>query len=341
MSGSWRESFRHAATAFISDFVAENPEYSLSLGEFDQGWTNHVALGSHEGQAVVFKYYSMPERWRNELFCLKHFAPTGFVPDVHETVDYQLIVMSFVPGMMPRKDGIDPEVLSSPEKLADLSHHLGQATGRLVATPLPTDSEGEFPPPGFVPYSPVGWTSDLKESIELFVELGRRIHSEVRAFADPVFLEYLALLEDQSRTIGEERKVLFHSDFDNFHVMDGRVQGFFDLESCRLGTESMQLSKALLACKQYGLDLDPFLAGYEEVTGSRSCADNHLRILAMEQLEFLILRICADGNWHGSDEDKERSERFASEAIPRLREEISQHRDAIDFSRWFPSLASN
>lgn len=338
VSESWRESFKQTATTFISDFVAENPEYSLSSEKLEQGWTNHVALGSYQGEAVVFKYYSMPERWKNELFCLKHFAPTGFVPDVHTIVDDQLIVMSFVPGTMPRRDGIDQEVLSSPEKLVDLSHHLGQATGALVATPLPTDSEGTFPPPGFVPYSPVGWTSDLKESIAFFVDLGRRIYREVRAFSDPVFAEYLDLLEEESKTIDDERKILFHSDFGNLHVMDGRVQGFFDLESCRLGTESMQLSKALLACEHYGLIRESFLTGYEEVTGSRSCADNPFRILAMEQLEFLILRICADGRWRGSDEDKNGSERFGSEAIPRLKKEISRHRHVINFRQWFPSL---
>ena len=142
MSESWREAFHQTAREFIADFVANNSGYSLSSEELTQGWSNHVALGSHEGEAVVFKYYSMTERWKNELFCLRHFAPTGCVPDVHAIVADQLIVMSFVPGTMPRRDGIDEKVLSNPDRLADLSRQLGQATGKLVATPLPTDSNG-------------------------------------------------------------------------------------------------------------------------------------------------------------------------------------------------------
>ena len=164
-----------------------------------------------------------------------------------------------------------------------------------------------------------GWTSNLRESIGYFVDLGRRIHREVSTFGDSVFDEYLNLLDYQSSSIDDERKVLFHSDFGNLHVLNSRIQGFFDLESCRLGIESMQLSKALLACEHYGLDRESFLVGYKEVTGSRSLAEDHLKILAMEQLEFLILRICADGSWRGSDEDKVASEQLGAQAIPRLK----------------------
>ena len=42
VSESWRESFKQTATAFISGFVAENPDYSLGSKELEQGWTNHV-----------------------------------------------------------------------------------------------------------------------------------------------------------------------------------------------------------------------------------------------------------------------------------------------------------
>ena len=336
---SWRVAFEWTAAEFVARFVAERPEYKLHPEPVIQGATNYVARGYHRDEGVVYKYYSTPERWKNELFCLSHFAPTGVVPDVHESVMDRLTVMSFVPGTMPRRDGIDEKVLSDPARRAHLSHQLGQATGKLVATPLPTDPEGRSPPPGFVPLPWFAWSSNLQEDIEFYVELGRGIGREVPAYSDPIYSESLALLEHEGRTIEGERKVLFHNDFGNLHVAEGEFQSFFDLENCRLGTESMQLSKGLLACQHYGLGRDPFLAGYEEATGSRSTADNHLAMLAMTLLEPL-LRITNNGKWSGSDGDKEMAERHATESMDHLREAVLLYREKIDVNRWFTSMAA-
>jgi hypothetical protein len=76
----------------------------------------------------------MAERWTNEVFYLQHFAPTKLVPEIHDVVHHRLVVMSFMPGTMPRRDGLEEIVRSSPAKQDDLSRQLGQATGKFVAS---------------------------------------------------------------------------------------------------------------------------------------------------------------------------------------------------------------
>ena len=159
------------------------------------------------------------------------------------------------------------------------------------------------------------------------------------ACGDPIYSESLALLEHEGKTVEGQRKVLFHNDFGNLHVEDGEFQSFFDLENCRLGTESMQLSKGLLACQHYGLSRGSFLEGYEEVTGDRSIAGNHLAMLAMTLLERL-LRITNHGRRQGSDGDGEMAARYATEEMGHLREAVLLYREKIDVNRWFPSMAA-
>ncbi len=334
----WRVAFEETAAAFIADFVVQSSEYSLDPEPVIQGATNFVTRGHHNGERVVFKYYSNPERWRNELFCLQHFSSTEIVPRVHHSITERLTVMTCVPGYMPRTDGIDDAVLSDPSRREDLGRQIGRVTGKLVSVPLPTDDDGLFPPPGFEPLPWFVWSTNLRGALEHYVELGKRIQREVPEYGAPIFTETLTLLAHQSEGIEGARKVLYHDDFGNLHISEGNFMGLFDIENCRLGTEAMQLSSGVGFCLHYGLGMEPFLEGYEEVTGNRSCGEDHLALLAMTQLQRII-RITDEGKWTGSEAAKEDTQRQAEGSLENLREAVLIYREGVDLNRWFPSLA--
>jgi hypothetical protein len=123
---------KDAAEAVFAEFVRERSEYSVDSSPLRQGGTNILVRAVREDSPAVLKYFATPDRWRNELFCLRHFASTGLVPEVYDTLPDRLIAMEFIPG----STRVDSNVVS-PEKLRHVSRQLGQAAGKLVGTPLP------------------------------------------------------------------------------------------------------------------------------------------------------------------------------------------------------------
>jgi hypothetical protein len=336
----WREAFYDEGRAYIARFVDDGADYVPHPVKIKQGWSHYVERGTYEGRDVVLKFFNMDERWQNELFCTRHFAATGLVPEIRATYGNRLIAMDYIPGTMPRQDGIDDSVLSNLEKRAILSRDLGQATGRISMVPLPTDSEGRFPPAGFVPFEPTGWFDDVVTGIDFYMDLARRIERQVPAYEVDLFAETLNLLEYARDRVADERRIMFLYDFGNLHVFNGRLQGIFDLESARLGTPSMQLSKGLACNTDYGLDREAFLSGYGEITGNHLDDGEHEILLAMQQLERLV-RVCKDGKWDGSDADKELAKQIAQSSLEDLRRSVDAYSPWIDLARWFPSLAKN
>lgn len=334
----WREAFYEEGRAYIERFVADGADYVPHSVKMKQGWSHYVERGTFEGLDVVLKFFNKDERWQNELFCTRYFAPTGLVPEIRATYGKRLIAMDYIPGTMPREDGIDDRVLSDPEKRAILSRDLGEATAKISIMPLPIGSDGTFPPPDFIPFEPTGWSDDVVTGIDFYIGLARRIEREVPAYDVDLFAETLTLLEYARDRVVDEPRILFLYDFGNLHVCHGRLQGLFDLESCRLGTPSMQLSKGLACTTDYGLDREAFLAGYSEITGSHPDDGDYEILLAMQQLERL-LRVCKGGNWDGSAADKQQAEQIAQNSLEDLRRSVDIYRPWIDLARWFPSMA--
>ncbi len=79
---------------------------------------------------MVYKYFRTEARWQNERFCLEHFRPTGYMPQVLITQP-RLIVMAKMPGT-----DLDTENLTAGQR-AELSMQFGAALGHLAAVPLP------------------------------------------------------------------------------------------------------------------------------------------------------------------------------------------------------------
>jgi hypothetical protein len=152
MSVAWRKEMHGAAIAEVARFVGDHPEYALDqpqpahvAGQLTCG-TNFVLWGHRREQPVVFKYYHENwggARWRNENFCLRHFASTGCVPTLYDAVPDRLLVMACLPGRFLNQEMAAGEM--DAQTLAGIGRELGKATGRLVNTPLPEITAGILP----------------------------------------------------------------------------------------------------------------------------------------------------------------------------------------------------
>ena len=214
-----------------------------------------------------------------------------------------------------------------------MSHQLGQAAARLVSTPLPTNEEGYNSDRD---WSLFPWDSDLRSAIGFYIDEGRRIQKSVPNYNNAFISESLCLIESQVESVDRYPRVLFHEDFSNFHVHEGRLAGLFDLEMCRSGTELMQVNM-LLGLERAGLDRDSMKQGYVDVMGPRPCLDDTLGLIAMDHLARHI-RVCRYGRWDGSAESIVHSEHYVSTHGPPMRRLVMDHAHEIDLQQWFPSL---
>ena len=56
------------------------------------GNTNYVVFGHLDSEAVVFKYFFVPERREREAYGLRHWKETGLVPRiVHDDGEHLLV----------------------------------------------------------------------------------------------------------------------------------------------------------------------------------------------------------------------------------------------------------
>ena len=91
----YRERVHALALAEVNALIDSDARFSLDPVQPEivdrqrrGGGTNFVLWGRYESERVVFKYFH-PDwgtgRYRNELGCLRHFAPTGWMPELFAT----------------------------------------------------------------------------------------------------------------------------------------------------------------------------------------------------------------------------------------------------------------
>src|SRR5687768_3126606 len=116
--------FDTQADAALRSFAAAHPEYTIAADQpAYRGGTNRITLGYRGREEVVLKWFCQASRWANELFCLRHFAPTGLVPRLFDTLPDRLIVMERLGGA----DLMSVPLSDSPDRL--LTSRLSDAVG--------------------------------------------------------------------------------------------------------------------------------------------------------------------------------------------------------------------
>lgn len=282
----------------VEQYAAEHPEYRVDSEQPDyRGGTNRIILGHRGSEPVVFKYFVTRSRWANELFCLRHFQPAGIVPAVLDVVPERLIVMERLGGSDGLAEVAAGAVSAGPAR--ELSRQIGQALGKIANTPLPVAVEGYSP---LCDFTGLKWFPRPNRMLEYYLAACRRIQSVIPAYADPFCTASLSLLSAQAPHVDSERQILFHEDIWNLRVQAGQFVGFYDLEMCRPGTESMQLGVALELCGPDRLDWSHLQRGYETEVGRVLDESDLLAALAMNHFYHWI-RICRWGEWNGDPEE--------------------------------------
>ena len=326
-----RALFEQQANAIVAQFVALNPTFRIDAEQpAYRGGTNYITFGRHGDEPVVFKVFVSPARWRNELWCLRHFAQTGYVPHIRAVVPDQMVVITRLPN------GDDGGVASATTER--VSYAVGQALGAFAQADLPLVEGGYSPVRDF---HLIAWGTNLGAVIDRYLAIGYRAQQAVEAYQTPFFSESLALIASQRDVVAAQPPLLFHEDISNLAVDEGAFQGFYDLEMCRLGTEAMQLGVALGLCApQNGFDWSWLRQGYERRTGRSLGADDMTAILAMNHFYHLI-RVCRWGNWDGDPAQQEHARESALDAgwhMERMREACVVMQGMLVLDNWFPSL---
>ena len=276
--------------AAIAAFTSGHPECGVDTDQpAYRGGTNRVTFGRVGDRLIVFKYFVTPDRYANELACLRHIGPTGLVPEVLATSE-RLIVMS-------RLAGTGLHTVSPPDAPA-LSEQIGRALGRLgrLALPEPAASSGYSPARDF---TAILWGRDVHAALRAYIDRSRNVLDVLPRDLVPFFGASLDLVESHADWVAAQRPILFHEDVHNLTVAGGRFVGFYDLEMCRLGTEAMQLGVALRLCAAGPLSWPRLLGGYERQTGRQLDPRDATAALAMHHFYHWI-RICRWGLWDGS-----------------------------------------
>jgi len=334
----WRVELAQRSDACIARFMETNPGYTVNAVQPEgRGGTNLITFGSCRGQPVAYKFFVTPGRWANEYFCLNHFARTGLVPKVLDSVENTLMVMTRLPGQDIWIELADGKLGS--ERVGDLSAQVGKAIGGLAMVPVPPVGTGYSPIRDF---REIRWGTDLSETVGWYQAAGRRARESAEVYRVPFFSESLGFLERELPRLPEWRRVLFHEDIWNQRVEDGVFRGFYDFEMCRLGTEEMQLGVAVDLCGPGKLAWDRLTEGYEGTTGRTLSADDYLAVLAMEHFYHLI-RICRWGGWDGGPDNAAGMNESVAEAatyLSRMRDACRTLARRVDLARWFPSLGA-
>jgi hypothetical protein len=115
-------------------------------------------------------------------------------------------------------------------------------------------------------YAMITWQEDLEEAVNFYLRTCRRDRELFPGAADPFYDAALSFVESQVGQFGNQRRVIHNDDLLCF-VDEGRVQGFYNFELSRLGTEQMQLARVIRWCTRDGLRWTDVLSGYHEETG--------------------------------------------------------------------------
>jgi len=275
------------AWEYVRGFTQRHPQYTIDPEQSGgQGNTNYVIFGRCGAERVVFKYFCRGERKEREAFGLRHWAATGLVPRLFAEDGRRLAVIALVPG----------EFLPAPDpELAGRT--LGQATARLVQTPLRASVATQFERRFY-------GGETFEQYYQTIVRASRAIHERVELYADPLYGRSLALVESQLPSLFASERVLYHQDAANAHFQDSRFTGFFDLEMCRVGTVAMQLGCLYGVCQLNGM-WPHFATGFSQEHGSPWTRQQEETSRAV--FELMVWRYLSHyGEWHGealSDEE--------------------------------------
>ena len=323
-----------AAIAEVTQFARRNSDYSLDAeqprmveNQLNGGGTNFVLWGHHGNSPVIFKFFHPDwgvKRWRNERACLLHFAPTGWVPEIYAEVPDALIVMTCFPGRFIGDEAGSRDI--DAEGLANLGRELGGAVGRMVNLPVPEDCDGYSIVRDF---AIMPWNADLCAAIRFYLKLCRQEQKWSPTGTDPFYDESLSLVESQVDRIPGQRHLIYHEDF-HCYAHQGKLQGVFDLEMARLGTDLIQLERVFRLCSPEGLRWADVLAGYMAETGRSVSGEDYVSMLAMG-LFYYHIRVT---RWGTPDTKAD----YVAKYLPDMRKDAWRYADYVNLDRYLPSL---
>jgi hypothetical protein len=333
LTSTTQDKLLQQATLAVQQYVEAHPEYRIDAAQPDyRGGTNRITLGRRGEQGAVFKYFVNARRWRHELSCLRHFQRVGIVPALLDVVPERLIVMERLTGSDIGGELEDGGLTLS--QVQNLSRQVGQALGKIASTPLPSDDAGYSPARDF---AGLAWNPCQSRMLSDYLAICRRIQTVIPAYAGPFFTASLSLLASQVERVDRERQFLFHEDIWNTRAEGEKFRGFYDLEMCRLGTESMQLGVAVEMCGPNYLDWEQLQRGYEAEVERQLNEADLLAALAINHFYHWI-RICRWGEWDGNPNQTEHL-RASIEDADHYRTKMTEACEVlgryIDVKRWF------
>ena len=213
-----------------------------------------------------------------------------------------------------------------PEAAARFSYQNGAAIGRMVDTPLPEDDQGYSI---VQDYSIIPWSPDVPEAVSSYIRLCRDPQTASHTGSDPFYEETLQLVESQLDQISDQRSVIYHEDLQGF-AHKSELQGFFDLEMARAGTDLMQLERVYRWRGPGELSWNDVHRGYHDSTGRSLTDEDYVFLLAMA-LFYYHIRIVRWGTPDTSDD-------YVAKYLPALREEALKYAGHVDLGAHLPRL---
>lgn len=330
-----RQEAYEAASRAVNEFIGENDEFAVCQ-DMDhliqrqlEGWgSNFVIWGSHKGNPIVYKcFYEKHEgiaRWNNEYATLRHFSDTGYVPEILGIIEHQLIAMTCLRGWAIVED--DEKAAPDLARKVRLGEEAGRAVGKLINTP-PTHPEDGYSI--LRDYSVIVWQADVAKAVQFYLDICQGDRHLFASGSDPLYLTVLSFVEEQVAEIKHQRQVIYNDDLLCFVDTDS-VQGFYDFELSRLGTEQMQLARVLRWCTPGGgIRWMDILRGYMEETGRTVSNEDYPSMLATNLLHSLV-RIA---RWGKPDAKAD----YVAQYLPAMRNEVNRFCGLMDVQKWFPS----
>jgi hypothetical protein len=182
--------------------------------------------------------------------------------------------MSHLPGLMLYTS----KYIDGDEAWRSACEETGKAVGSLTRVPFGTKERKAFETKFH------GALTGYESYIDRIVKLGRSIHANDPAFKNDFWCKSLDFIEAQIPAILDEPRVLVHLDVANLHVQNGRFIGFFDFETCRIGSASLQLAASLPMLRASRTAWKLFRHGWELATNAVLDGDDLTKVSACSQL---------------------------------------------------------
>jgi hypothetical protein len=300
----------------VEQFIAQHPEYTINADQSgSQSATNYVIFGQHGDEQVIFKYFCEDERKEREVYALRHFAATDFVPRLLVDHDQRLIVQSRIPGgWLPNPRDTDYDIVDGDRA----GYTLGRATATLLNVPLSAQAASDYESRFYDGLRLEQYVGDILEASWL-------IHKKIEAYSSSLFAQSLESIRDNLAYILGQKRILYHQDAMNMHFADSTFTGFFDLEMCRIGTEAMQIGSLWTIFAVHN-NWNAFVQGHAAVSGRALTKQDFDAAKAFAH--FLVWRyISRYGRWRAQPED------VASRAIAEA--DVAMHAKSIELNTRF------